>query len=171
LNPCWIRRHRADGTPVETLTGGLFGPWGNFAQFAALVKLGVLSASIAYGVRSSDTDNIHVRLDFSLSSHPPTCRSHPGSVHVGSTRTRLAGRCPSDKDSLTFCEPLQTLQQNGSIDAIRTAVKQGRPKCTDIVPGSPLRHFLYKSRGNVQFTMPSFEPYFENALDKRRYAR
>jgi hypothetical protein len=63
----------------------------------------------------------------------------------------------------------QTLQRNGSIDAIRTAVQQGRPKCTDIVPGSPLRHFLYKSRGNVQFTMPSYSPYFEGALEKRRY--
>jgi hypothetical protein len=63
---------------------------------------------------------------------------------------------------------LQNLQRNGSIDAIRTAVKQGRPKCTDIVPGGPLRHFLYKSRGNVQFTMPSFDPYFEGALEKRR---
>ncbi|KAF2827544.1 DUF254-domain-containing protein [Ophiobolus disseminans] len=63
---------------------------------------------------------------------------------------------------------VENLQRNGSIDAIRTAVKQGRPKCTDIVPGSPLRHFLYKSRGNVQFTMPSFEPYFEGALERRR---
>jgi vacuolar fusion protein MON1 len=63
---------------------------------------------------------------------------------------------------------IQTLQRNGSIDAIRAAVKQGRPKCTDIVPGSPLRHFLYKSRGNVQFSMPSFEPYFASPLEKRR---
>ncbi|KAL5121082.1 Vacuolar fusion protein mon1 [Pleosporales sp. CAS-2024a] len=63
---------------------------------------------------------------------------------------------------------IETLQRNGSIDAIRSAVNQGRPRCTDIVPGSPLRHFLYKSRGNVQFTMPSHEPHFESALEKRR---
>ncbi|KAH7401482.1 trafficking protein Mon1-domain-containing protein [Pyrenochaeta sp. MPI-SDFR-AT-0127] len=63
---------------------------------------------------------------------------------------------------------VENLQRNGSIDALRTAVKQGRPKCTDIVPGSPLRHFLYKSRGNVQFTMPSYAPYFEDALERRR---
>ena len=36
------------------------------------------------------------------------------------------------------------------------------------MPGSPLRHFLYKSRGNVQFTMPSFAPYFASTLAKRR---
>ncbi|KAF1843971.1 DUF254-domain-containing protein [Cucurbitaria berberidis CBS 394.84] len=63
---------------------------------------------------------------------------------------------------------VENLQRNGSIDAIRTAVRQGRPKCTDIVPGSPLRHFLYKSRGNVQFTMPSYAPYFEGPLERRR---
>lgn len=63
---------------------------------------------------------------------------------------------------------VETLQRNGSIAAIQTAVKHGRPKCTDIVPGTPLRHFLYKSRGNVQFTMPSYSPYFDDALERRR---
>ncbi|KAH6859890.1 DUF254-domain-containing protein [Alternaria alternata] len=63
---------------------------------------------------------------------------------------------------------VENLQRNGSIEAIRTAVQQGRPTCTDIVPGSPLRHFLYKSRGNVQFTMPSYTPYFEDDLERRR---
>ncbi|RYO56009.1 Vacuolar fusion protein [Alternaria tenuissima] len=63
---------------------------------------------------------------------------------------------------------VENLQRNGSIEAIRTAVQQGRPTCTDIVPGSPLRHFLYKSRGNVQFTMPSYTPYFEGDLERRR---
>ncbi|PSN62372.1 DUF254-domain-containing protein [Corynespora cassiicola Philippines] len=60
------------------------------------------------------------------------------------------------------------LQKNGSIELIRTAVRAGRPRCTDVVPGSPLRHFLYKSRGNVQFTMPSFEPYFRDPVQRRR---
>ncbi|KAF2501421.1 DUF254-domain-containing protein [Lophium mytilinum] len=63
---------------------------------------------------------------------------------------------------------VEQLQKNGSIELIRTAVKKGRMSCTDIVPGSPLRHFLYKSRGNVQFTMPSFEPHFTSDLDRRR---
>ncbi|OCK86152.1 DUF254-domain-containing protein [Lepidopterella palustris CBS 459.81] len=63
---------------------------------------------------------------------------------------------------------VEQLQKNGSIELIRSAVKKGRPACTEIVPGSPLRHFLYKSRGNVQFTMPSWEPYFNTALDRRR---
>ncbi|KAF2196889.1 DUF254-domain-containing protein [Delitschia confertaspora ATCC 74209] len=72
-------------------------------------------------------------------------------------------------------ELVKQLQKNGSIELIKTAVRQGRLSCTDIVPGSPLRHFLYKSRGNVQFTMPSYNPFFWTALDRRRlltlYAR
>lgn len=51
---------------------------------------------------------------------------------------------------------------------MRDAVRRGRPLCTDIVPGTPLRHFLYKSRSHVQFTMPSYSPTFESALDRRR---
>ncbi|KAH7137968.1 trafficking protein Mon1-domain-containing protein [Dendryphion nanum] len=63
---------------------------------------------------------------------------------------------------------VEQLQKNGSISAIRAAVKLGRPRCTDIVPGTPLRHFLYKSRGNVQFVMPAFEPYFGDSWERRR---
>ncbi|KAF2747559.1 DUF254-domain-containing protein [Sporormia fimetaria CBS 119925] len=63
---------------------------------------------------------------------------------------------------------INQLQKNGSINHIRQAVKGGRFTCTDIVPGSPLRHFLYKSRGNVQFTMPSWDPYFNTLFDRRR---
>lgn len=62
----------------------------------------------------------------------------------------------------------QALTRNSSIAHIHTAVQAGRPSCTDIVPGSPLRHFLYKSRGNVQFCMPSYTPYFPSPLDRRR---
>ncbi|CAI6339064.1 unnamed protein product [Periconia digitata] len=63
---------------------------------------------------------------------------------------------------------VEQLTQNGSIDAIRSAVRRGRPTCTDVVPGTVLRHFLYKSRGNVQFVMPRFEPAFTSAWEKRR---
>ncbi|KAF2641210.1 DUF254-domain-containing protein [Massarina eburnea CBS 473.64] len=63
---------------------------------------------------------------------------------------------------------VEQLQQNGSIDALRTAVRQGRPACTDVVPGTVLRHFLFKSRGNVQFVMPGFERGFVGAWERRR---
>jgi vacuolar fusion protein MON1 len=63
---------------------------------------------------------------------------------------------------------LQQLEKNGSIAIIRAAVRMGRPSTADIVPGTVLRHFLYKSRANVQFTMPSFGPHFNTALERRR---
>ena len=60
------------------------------------------------------------------------------------------------------------LEQNGSMDIIKTAIRNGRPNTTDIVPGTQLRHFLYKSRVNVQFTMPSFAPHFSGLISRRR---
>ncbi|ROW10863.1 hypothetical protein VPNG_05333 [Cytospora leucostoma] len=50
-----------------------------------------------------------------------------------------------------------SLTQNGSLDIIKAAVKLGRPKVTDVAPGSPISHFLYKSRANVQFCMSTLE--------------
>lgn len=60
------------------------------------------------------------------------------------------------------------LEKNGSMEVIKAAIRDGRPSTTDIVPGTQLRHFLYKSRANVQFTMPSFGPYFSSLLARRR---
>ncbi|KAF1928849.1 DUF254-domain-containing protein, partial [Didymella exigua CBS 183.55] len=70
---------------------------------------------------------------------------------------------------------VEALKSNNSTSHMAAAVSLGRPLCTAIVPGTPLRHFLYKSRGNVQFCMPSFEPHFASPLERRRllalYAR
>jgi hypothetical protein len=63
---------------------------------------------------------------------------------------------------------VEQLEKNGSMDIIKNAVVQGRPSTTDIVPGTQLRHFLYKSRANVQFTMPSFAPHFGSLIARRR---
>ncbi|KAK4969212.1 Vacuolar fusion protein mon1, partial [Elasticomyces elasticus] len=59
------------------------------------------------------------------------------------------------------------LEKNGSMAIIKTAVQRGRPSCHDIMRGTVLRHFLYKSRGNVQFVMPSFEPHFRDLIARR----
>lgn len=65
-------------------------------------------------------------------------------------------------------EVVDQLEKNGSMKVIKAAVRKGRPKIADIIPGSRLRHFLYKSRTHVQFTMPSFSPYFDTLLSRRR---
>jgi len=66
-------------------------------------------------------------------------------------------------------EVVSQLEKNGSMDIIKAAVRAGRPSTTDIVPGTQVRHFLYKSRANVQFMMPSFSPHFSTLLARRRY--
>ena len=66
--------------------------------------------------------------------------------------------------------PLQQLEKNGGLKMIAAAIDQGRPATTDIVPGSVLHHFLYKSRANVQFTMSSYSPEFTSISRRRRSA-
>lgn len=60
------------------------------------------------------------------------------------------------------------LRANGSLSTIASALRTGRPSCTDILPGTPLRHFLLKSRANVQFVQPSLTPHFTSPLAMRR---
>ncbi|KAJ6160965.1 hypothetical protein N7470_004361 [Penicillium chermesinum] len=63
---------------------------------------------------------------------------------------------------------VEQMEKNGSLKVIKTAIEQGRPSTTDIVPGTVIHHFLYKSRANVQFTMSSFAPTFTSASRRRR---
>jgi hypothetical protein len=65
-------------------------------------------------------------------------------------------------------EVVSQLEGNGGMEVIKNAVRKGRPTTTDLVLGTQLRHFLYKSRANVQFTMPSFSPHFDNLIARRR---
>jgi vacuolar fusion protein MON1 len=73
-------------------------------------------------------------------------------------------------------EPMQSMKnylvhefhRNRSMRIIQAAVRSGRPMATDIVPGTVLRHFLYKSKGNVQFFMPSYSPHFESKNQHRQ---
>lgn len=60
------------------------------------------------------------------------------------------------------------LETNGAMSVIKAAVRRGRPLATDIIPGTVLHHFLYKSRANVQFVMPSYEPHYSTLLARRK---
>lgn len=62
----------------------------------------------------------------------------------------------------------QQLAKNGSLALIQKAARAGRPKVTEIAPGSQVSHFLYKSRANVQFCMASLEPHFTGLVERRR---
>jgi hypothetical protein len=63
---------------------------------------------------------------------------------------------------------VEQMERNGSLKEIKTAIAIGRPATTDIVPGTVLHHFLYKSRANVQFTMSSYTPEFSSVTRRRR---
>ncbi|KAK3394727.1 DUF254-domain-containing protein [Podospora didyma] len=54
----------------------------------------------------------------------------------------------------------QQLNKSGSLAIIKAAAKVGRLPISAIAPGAQISHFLYKSRANVQFCMPSLEPAF-----------
>ncbi|KAL9585302.1 MAG: hypothetical protein Q9212_001596 [Teloschistes hypoglaucus] len=65
---------------------------------------------------------------------------------------------------------VEELEKNGSMSLIKKAIEKGRYAATDIVPGTVLHHFIYKSRANVQFTMPSYEPHFTTLKARRKNA-
>lgn len=60
------------------------------------------------------------------------------------------------------------LRKNGSMRIIHKSLEHGRPLPTDIVPGTSLRHFLYKSKGNVQFFMPAFDKNLDDVQSRRQ---
>lgn len=65
-------------------------------------------------------------------------------------------------------EVVSQLYKNGSMAIIKSAIQSGRPSTTTILPGTTLRHFLYKSRANVQFAQSSYAPYFTDLVSRRR---
>lgn len=97
---------------------------------------------------------------------PPPRSFHGNTASSISRISAFVQSLPHGSNLLTFYP--QQLQRNGGISSIRHAVRLGRPLATDIVPGTVLRHFLYKSRGNVQFFSPSFSPHFATPVDRRR---
>ncbi|KAK8056941.1 hypothetical protein PG993_002168 [Apiospora rasikravindrae] len=60
------------------------------------------------------------------------------------------------------------LQKRGSLEIIRTAARQGRPKVAEVAPGLQISHFLFKSKANVQFCMSALDPTFSDAVSRRR---
>ncbi|KAI4150572.1 MAG: hypothetical protein LQ340_003992 [Diploschistes diacapsis] len=63
---------------------------------------------------------------------------------------------------------VEDLEETGELSIIKSAVLAGRPSATDILPGTMLQHFLYKSRSNLQYFMPSYKPTFNTLLERRR---
>lgn len=62
---------------------------------------------------------------------------------------------------------VEQLNEKDLIDPIHQSIKKGRFKCMDI-PAPLIRHFLYKSKTNVQFVQSSFDPHFYEPHAKQR---
>ncbi|KAG9948869.1 DUF254-domain-containing protein, partial [Aureobasidium melanogenum] len=62
---------------------------------------------------------------------------------------------------------IEQLNTNGSMSILSTSIRHGRPSISSILPSSPLLHFIYKSRPNVQFFTPSFHPHFSSLVPHR----
>ncbi|KAI0413382.1 vacuolar fusion protein MON1 [Xylaria grammica] len=60
------------------------------------------------------------------------------------------------------------LKKKGHLDLIKGTALKGRPSVTEIAPSTHISHFLFKSRANVQFCMPSLQPTFDSVLSRRR---
>lgn len=76
----------------------------------------------------------------------------------------------SNSTSILKTNTYKQMEKSDSINVIKNAIDKGRPSTTDIVPGTVLHHFLYKSRANVQFTMSSYDPDFSSTSRRRRFA-
>ncbi|KAI1419631.1 vacuolar fusion protein MON1 [Xylaria sp. FL1777] len=60
------------------------------------------------------------------------------------------------------------LKKKGHLDLIKATAVKGRPLAAEIAPNTHISHFLFKSRANVQFCMPSLQPAFSSLISHRR---
>lgn len=104
-----------------------------------------------------------------ISSSPS--RSNPIDNADGSLAIVLISPSPTSFFDLqsTRNALVSNLSTGPHISHLRDAIAAGRPSLAmEISPGIQLSHFLYKSRANVQFCMPSFSPLFDNLLSRRK---
>nr|POE48644.1 vacuolar fusion protein mon1 [Quercus suber] len=108
-----------------------------------------------------------------VSFFSPPSHSHEQTETSGRTDELAIVLISANKDSFFELRSMRNdlvehLEENGSLSVLATAIESGPSTCSEILPGTVVRHFLYKSRGNVQFTMPSFSPDFGNFVARRK---
>ncbi|GAP83533.1 putative vacuolar fusion protein mon1 [Rosellinia necatrix] len=79
----------------------------------------------------------------------------------------------TDKESFFALQKMRDdvvteLKKKGHLDLIKTEAAKGRPSVAEIAPNSHISHFLFKSKANVQFCMPSLQPTFSSLISHRR---
>ncbi|KAK8114944.1 Vacuolar fusion protein MON1 [Apiospora kogelbergensis] len=99
----------------------------------------------------------------------PTTPVGPHSIHEETAIIMIS----PDKESFFAMQQMKNdvvaeLEKRGSLDIIRAAARQGRPRVAEVAPGSQISHFLFKSKANVQFCMSALDPVFSDAVAHRR---
>ncbi|RYP76104.1 hypothetical protein DL771_001928 [Monosporascus sp. 5C6A] len=79
----------------------------------------------------------------------------------------------TDKESFFALQQMRgdvvtELKRKKLLDIIKAAAQKGRPTVDEITPGAHISHFLFKSKANVQFCMPSLYPAFDDMVQRRR---
>ncbi|KAI0154768.1 vacuolar fusion protein MON1 [Xylariaceae sp. FL1272] len=98
----------------------------------------------------------------------------PSSAEIPSTSDTTAIILISpDKESFFALQKMRDnvvaeLTKKGHLEIIKSAVAKGRPQVSEIAPGTHISHFLFKSKTNVQFIMPSLQPTFNTVIAHRR---
>lgn len=104
---------------------------------------------------------------------PGTPQSNPSvnvvDADVGTALVCLSGG--ADFDTIrSWCDGVtQKLANEGTLKLLSDCIRSGQSEYAVAELGIPgLRHFVYKSRAQVQVTFPTFEDPYENLTDRRR---
>ncbi|KAI1188951.1 vacuolar fusion protein MON1 [Nemania serpens] len=106
-----------------------------------------------------------------LGSHPGD--SKPTGEPASADETTAIILISPDKESFFALQKMRDdvvteLKKKGYLDIIKEAAAKSRPLATEIAPSTQINHFLFKSKANVQFCMPSLEPTFSSLVSHRR---
>ncbi|RYP67324.1 hypothetical protein DL769_005803 [Monosporascus sp. CRB-8-3] len=79
----------------------------------------------------------------------------------------------TDKESFFALQQMRDdvvteLKRKKLLEIIKAAAQKGRPTVDEITAGAHISHFLFKSKANVQFCMPSLHPAFDDMVQRRR---
>ncbi|KAI0107520.1 trafficking protein Mon1 [Nemania sp. FL0031] len=106
-----------------------------------------------------------------LDGHPDD--SAPETKATGADEATAIILISPDKESFFALQQMRDdvvteLKKKGHLDLIREAAVKSRPSVAEIAPSTQISHFLFKSKANVQFCMPSLQPTFSSLMSRRR---
>ncbi|KAK0187930.1 vacuolar fusion protein MON1 [Armillaria mellea] len=112
-------------------------------------------------------------LEEAMTLSPSTPQSSPSvnvvDADIGTALVCLSGG--ADFDTIrSWCDGVtQKLANEGTLKLLSDCLRSGQSEYAVAELGIPgLRHFVYKSRAQVQVTFPTFEDPYENLTDRRR---